>query len=301
MSVLNRFGNMNPPQELMDHPYRMAVEPFCIKGNLYFVGNIQYSTLLIDTGAGLILLDVPPTELMPYTLNNIWKLGFDPRDVELIVISHAHVDHYGSVNAFRSVTGAEVLLSRVDADDMVARHEWFVEHSKHMGYGNELFVPDRLLEDGEVIELGNTKMRCVLIPGHTRGTMAHFWDVVDGAKTYHAGIYGGAGFLTLSDEMIKECELTPQIRKDFSDSIDKVWDEPVDIMLGNHPFHADTWKKRAAQKAGDADAFVDPEEWHRFLQELKDSYAAYLTLSQEEIAEIFAESDFEKYVGCYLD
>lgn len=300
MSVLNRFGNMNPPQELLEHPYQMDVEPFCIKGNLYFVGDIMYSTLLIDTGAGLILLDVPPTEFLPYTLNNIWRLGFDPRDVELIVISHAHVDHYGSANAMKHLTGAQLLLGHVDADDMLARPEWFKKHNTFVGWGDECFTPDRTLEDGEVIELGNTRMRCVLIPGHTRGAMAHFWDVVDGDKTYHAGIYGGAGFLTLSDEMLEECELTPAIRDDFAASIDKVWDEPVDIMLGNHPFHADTWKKRAVQKAGDEDAFVDPEEWHRFLQELKESYATYLALSQEEVAKAFEKSDFQDYVGRYL-
>ncbi len=88
---------------------------------------------------------------------------------------------------------------------------------------------------------------------------------------------------------------------DFLASIDKVWDEPVDIMLGNHPFHNDTWKKRAAQIKGDEDAFVDPNEWHRYLSELKESCQYFLSLSTEEAAKQMIESRFMEYSGKYLN
>lgn len=63
--TLGRFGNMNPPANLAKHPYNLAVEPFNIKGNLYYIGAAQNSTHLIDTGNGLIILDVPPIEYLP--------------------------------------------------------------------------------------------------------------------------------------------------------------------------------------------------------------------------------------------
>lgn len=298
--TFGRFGNMNPSKQLTDHPYKLAVDPFCIKGNLYFVGAAQNSCHLIDTGEGLVLLDVPPTEYLPFVINNIWKIEFNPEDIKLIVVSHAHTDHYGSINAIRTFTNAKVCISKVDAEDMAKKPLVYEQFDAEFGPYNESFTPDFTLEDGQIIEIGNTQIRCVLIPGHTLGTMAHFWDCHDGDKIYKVGIYGGAGFLTIQDSMLERFQFPTSLRDDFLASIDKVWDEPVDIMLGNHPFHNDTWKKRAAQLAGDEDAFVDPNEWHRYLTELRESCKYFLSLTPEEAAEQMKESRFMEYSGKYL-
>ncbi len=41
--------------------------------------------------------------------------------------------------------------------------------NRELGYYNESFVPDVELQDGDLIQLGNTTIRCVLTPGHTIG------------------------------------------------------------------------------------------------------------------------------------
>lgn len=212
---------MNPPEYLTSHPYKLATDPFKIKGNLYFVGAAQNSTHLIDTGDGLIILDVPPIEYLPYVIDNIWRMGFDPKDIKLIIISHAHGDHYGSVNAMRKITSAQVAISKVDAEDMASKPEIYNGHIKEFALFNENFTPDLTLEDGQIIEMGNTKIRCVLIPGHTLGVMAHFWKCYDGDKTYNVGIYGGAGFITLQDSMLSRFHFPESLRDDFLASIDK--------------------------------------------------------------------------------
>lgn len=76
----------------------------------------------------------------------------------------------------------------------------------------------------------------------------------------------------------------------FVESIDKVWDREVDIMLGNHPFHADLFEKHERVMAGEKDAFIDSTEWHRYLQELKDCYEVFLTLTPEEVDEMYSKS-----------
>ena len=63
------------------------------------------------------------------------------------------------------------------------------------------------------------------------------------------------GFVTLREARLKECGLSMEMRKVFSESIDKVWDEKVDVMLGNHPFHNDTYDKHARVLNGEKDAF----------------------------------------------
>lgn len=301
MADFDCFGNMFPPKEFEEHPYLLDIEPFCIKGNLYYAGNAQYSSLLMDTGEGLIVLDTPPAENLPGFINNVWKLGFKLSDIKIILLSHGHVDHYGSANQLRAMTEATVYLSRADAEDFKAHPQFYTDMEALFSPINERVVPDKLIDDGDVISLGNTDVRCVTVPGHSRGTIANFWTVFDGENSYKAGVYGGAGFITLSDEMLEADGLEKTQREVFMHSIEKVWDEPVDIMLGNHPFHADTLRKRAKQIAGDKDAFVDPTEWQRYLQKLKQSYKTYLAMTPEEVADAYKESSFQKFTGQFME
>ena len=174
-----RFLNTFPPDKMLCHPYWMAEPPFRIWGNLYFVGNSWCSSHLIDTGDGLILLDTPCLAELPYLLDSIWSVGFNPREIRMILISHAHHDHYGAASALRHITGAKICLSAVDAADMAARPEWFHRHNRERIPPDENFRADRLLEDGETVKLGDTQIQCALTPGHTPGTMSHFWTAHD--------------------------------------------------------------------------------------------------------------------------
>lgn len=295
MKNFNRFGNMTPPPEVLRRSYLMAEEPFQIYGNLYFVGNSWCCSHLIDTGEGLILLDTPCQNELAYLINNIWKLGFSLQDLKYIVISHAHHDHYGAVQALVHLTGAKTFLGEIDARDMVEHPERFYRKDYENGRFDEPFRADVWLNDGDVIELGNTKMRCVLTPGHTIGVMSHFWEAYDGTESKRVGIYGGAGFVTLSEKYVEESGVPKNIRDIFLESIDKVWDEKVDIMLGNHPFHNDTFEKheRALKEGGTP--FIDPTEWKGFLQELRDRYKAFLKLTDKQVEEMYAESSFFTY------
>lgn len=295
MSDFNRFGNMMPPAEYMRSPYKMDRHPFCIAGNLFFVGNLWTSSHLIDTGDGLILLDTPCAGGLPGLLRNIWELGYELSQLKYIVISHAHPDHYGSANALAHLSGAKVFLGRVDAEYMRTHPERMDRWNRDVGFYNESCVPDVELEDGDVVSLGNTRMRCVLTPGHTIGVMSHFWDTEIDGKTMHVGIYGGAGFVTVSEKALREENLPLSLQKSFSDSIDKVWNEPVDIMLGNHPFHNDTYQKWEKAQPGGANPFVDSAEWHRFLSDLRTRYSDFLRKTPEEVAAMYVTSQFCDY------
>lgn len=295
MEAFNRFGNMNPTPEYAKRPYLMDRPPFRIAGNLYFVGNLWCSVHLIDTGAGLILLDTPIAGNLPGLINNIWSLGFNPADIKYIIVSHAHADHYGAVRALVHMTGAKTFLSAVDAEYMRQHIKQMEIMNQKIGYYNECFEPDVELEDGDLIELGNTRIRCVLTPGHTVGVMSHFWTLEDGGRTLRIGIYGGAGFVTVSKKALEEDGLPLSVQQTFLDSIDKVWDEPVDLMLGNHPFHNDTYHKYERMAGGDANAFIDPTEWHRFLSELRDKCRAFLAMTPEQVEKMYARTQMEDY------
>lgn len=167
--------------------------------------------------------------------------------------------------------------------------------NRELGYYNESFVPDVELQDGDLIQLGNTTIRCVLTPGHTIGVMSHFWTLQDGQDTIRVGIYGGAGFVSVSEAALRRNGMPLSLQQDFLTSIDKVWDEPVDLMLGNHPFHNDTYQKYARLCQGDKDAFLDPGEWHRFLNELRTRYQTFLAMTPEQVEAMYAKSQINDY------
>ena len=292
-----RFGNMFPPEEAKLHPYLIDKDPFKIAGNLYYVGNMWCASHLIDTGEGLVLLDVPCASGYPGLLYNIQKLGFKVDDVKYIVISHAHTDHYGCVNALVHRTHAKTFMGRVDTEDMLNNPERTKRLDDGLGPYNESFIPDVKLEDGDVIELGNLKMRCVLTPGHTIGVMSHFWDIDVDGKKIHVGIYGGSGYGSLSTEGLKKFGLPLTMQEVFLQSIEKVRNEPVDLMLGNHPFHSDEYQKHKRSLTEKENPFIDPSEWQRFLDELGTGFKEFLNYSPEQMKELFAESHLMEYYG----
>lgn len=293
--MFNRFGNMNPTAEYSRRPYLMNRPPFRIAGNLYFVGNLWCSSHLIDTGDGLILLDTPTAACLPGLMFNITSLGFCLKDLKYIVVSHAHTDHFGAVAALSYLTGAKTFLGEVDAQDMRDAPERMEKMNRDLGAYNECFIPDVELKDGDIISLGNTNMRCVLTPGHTVGVMSHFWTMEDQGRTLRVGIYGGAGFVTLSRAALERNGQPLTLQKDFLTSIDKVWNEPVDLMLGNHPFHNDTYLKRKRVLAGEKDAFIDPGEWHRFLTDMRTKFQAFLSMTPQEVEAMYARSQILDY------
>lgn len=236
------------------------IKPARIFGNLYFIGIRAVCTHLIDTGDGLIIIDPGYSESLNIIVDNIRDLGFKTSDIKYIVISHAHFDHMDSVSALVSMTGAKTFVGKADLPLLTGE----IYH-----YPIKPFKPDVLLEDGDIIKLGNTSINCVSTPGHTDGTMSFFFDVSDGEKTYRAGMFGGAGTNTLMKDFLKEHNLPFESRRIFIESINKIKNEKVEIFLGNHLGNNNTEEK--LKKLGNAgiNPFIQNsrEEWKLFLEE----------------------------------
>lgn len=87
---------------MLHRVWESRMEPFRVFGNLYFVGTKPASAHLIDTGAGLILLDSGYPETLYLVLDSIRRLGFRLEDLALILHSHGHIDHIGGTRAGRA-------------------------------------------------------------------------------------------------------------------------------------------------------------------------------------------------------
>ena len=76
--------------EICSRPWKFAVAPFRVIGNVYYVGNSNVSSHLIDTGDGLILLDTAFPQTVYLLLESIRRLGFDPVPVAIVDDENEH-------------------------------------------------------------------------------------------------------------------------------------------------------------------------------------------------------------------
>ena len=249
------------------HPWEYAVEPFRIAGDLYYMGNRDVSSHLIDSGAGLILLDTTYPQTVYLLLESIRRLGFNPDDIAYILHHHGHYDHFGGTRAIVELTGAKTCLGAADIEVLETRPElsWGPEYGVAFC---ETFAVDIPLNDGDVISLGNTSVTCVATPGHTPGAMSFFFDVEEGGRTYTAASHGGPGLNTLTDEYLAKYGLPASRRQDYLASLQRLGKRHVDIFIGCHPGQSDTLEKRAAMTPIH-NPFIDPQAWPRFLSGLE--------------------------------
>lgn len=255
--------------EFFTNPSIARIEPFKIADGLYYVGDKKVCIHLIDTGDGLILLDSGYLGATHLLVDSIWRAGFDPKNVSWIIHTHGHSDHFGASDEFRRMYGTKLAISRVDAEAIREKEKRAHVDNTSFPYAKTPEF-DYEIEDGEIFELGNVKIRCVLTPGHTQGVLSLFFNVTDNGNTYLAGLYGGAGVNALTLPYICYNEDPEDCPQQMLDSIKMLWDEPVVVHLGNHPYNNRTLEKRKRQIEEGGNPFISPNSWHDFLNELKD-------------------------------
>jgi metallo-beta-lactamase class B len=69
--------------------------PFKIHGNAYYVGTCGIGAILITGEQCHVLIDTGTEKGGELVAANIRALGFDPTDVEVLLLSHEHHDHAG--------------------------------------------------------------------------------------------------------------------------------------------------------------------------------------------------------------
>ncbi|MEG2350667.1 MAG: MBL fold metallo-hydrolase, partial [Hungatella sp.] len=224
------------------YPENSYIHPFCIYGNLYYVGNKSVGAHLIDTGEGLILIDTTYPTTVALLIQSIWELGFNPKDIRYILHTHGHFDHFGGTALLKTLSGAQTFLAEGDVKMFVENPELALCAYSRYSYV-EPFIPDVIMKDGDVVTLGNTEIRIVTTPGHSDGVISFFTTIREYGKPLIAGMHGGAGMNTMCRPFIEKYH-NDHCRTDFLSGIKKVYEEKVDIMLGNHAGHNHTLEKR---------------------------------------------------------
>lgn len=278
----------SPMGKMWTDQERRYVKPFRIFGNIYYVGDNYVCIHLIDTGEGLLLVDSGncgrgATAMM---IQAIWEAGFNPADVKWMILSHGHVDHIGGANFMKNMFGTKLYLGEPDAVMFREHPEWsYVQDSTD--YMDGIFEPDQVIRDGDELRFGSVSLKFYLVPGHTAGCIAFFFDAIEDNEVKRVGYFGGFGYNTLQQSYLEEIGDTKHLmRKAYLDSIDKVRNEKVDIFLGNHPINNHTLEKMACmQEHPEKNPFISPGEWAAYLDEKKEGLLAIMRRENDPLLE----------------
>ena len=244
------------------NPSVLYHKPFEVVDHVYFVGNNWVSAFLLDTDAGLVLLDCSIQETLYQMIDSFYQLGFDPHKLKKILLTHGHFDHCGAAGSLQKLSGCEVWIGAGDAD-------FFTEHRERIAHEERCpeFELTGCYDYTKPIELGNFTLEAVHCPGHTPGTTSFFFPATYRGKVVNCAIHGGLGAGVLTDKSLKESGLPASLREDYCESIEKVIDRGVDVVLPSHAGHPVDYDFLgiADGAPGAGGSFVDPSAWRRML------------------------------------
>ena len=267
-------GNAAIPPE-----WTRAVPPFRIAGNLYYVGSEDLAAYLVVTPQGDILINSNLESSPEQIRQSVEALGFHFGDIKILLISHAHYDHCAGSAAIVKMTGAKYEV--MDADVSVVQSGGKTDF--HYANDHAMWFPpahvDRVLHDGDRVQLGGTVLTAHKTPGHTRGTTTWTLDEKEGGRTLHVVVVGSPnvnpGYKLVGNQAY------PQIADDYKHQFAVLKQLPCDVFLGAHGVYFGLTEKYARSKQGDHTAFVDPEGYKHYIEDREQAFEAELKRQSE--------------------
>ena len=152
--------------------WKRPLAPFQISGNVYYVGTEDLGCYLVTTKQGHILINTGLVDSLPLINQSIEKLGFQLKDIKILLTMQAHYDHVAAMAEVQKATGAKMYATPGDKAALESG-------GKIDGFGDSpayQFIPirvDKILKDRETIKLGDAKITVLFHSGHTKGAASY--------------------------------------------------------------------------------------------------------------------------------
>ena len=248
--------------------------PFRIIGNIYYVGSKDLASYLITTPQGDILINSNLKTSVPQIRKSIEALGFNLKDVKILLISHAHVDHAAGSALIKTLTGAKYMVMAADVPVVESGGRKDFAYSKSPDMWFPPAKVDRVLHDGDQVRLGNVVLVAHLTPGHTKGCTTWTMKVVDHGKTYNVVIVGSPN-VNSSYKLVGDTAY-PQIAADYEKTFRTLKSLPCDVFLGAHGSYFGLQEKYPRIGLGGANPLIDPDGYRRYVATTEQTFRADL-------------------------
>jgi glyoxylase-like metal-dependent hydrolase (beta-lactamase superfamily II) len=155
-------------------PFEITKDVFIVGGpditdgrdGCVYLMNVE-ELILIDTGAGWSVENI---------IGNIKKLGFDPKNLAKIILTHCHIDHIGGAPEIKKRFGSKIYIHKLDAppletgDSILTAAKWYQTSFP------PTLVDVKLNSPEETLIISEQKIVCLHTPGHTPGSICIYLD-----------------------------------------------------------------------------------------------------------------------------
>lgn len=219
--------------------------PARLFGNTYYVGTCGITVLLVTGPDGHIMIDAATAAAVPSILANIRALGFDPRDVRLLLATHEHDDHMGGTAALKAATGARLLVREPARRAVETGKVEPTDPQFGIIKGISSVAVDGLVVDREVLRVGTIAITAVATPGHTDGGTSWHWRSCEGPRCM-----GFAYIDSLSPASRDGYRFSdhPERVAPFRETFRRVATMPGDLFLTTHPEASNFFERMAGKQ-----------------------------------------------------
>ena len=269
LTTLSAIAQKVQQPEITNAEWSKPYQPFRIAGNLYYVGTYDLACYLITTTNGNILINTGLAGSAAQIKSNIETLGFNFADTKILLTTQAHYDHMGAMAYIKKMTGAQLMVDEKEADVLSTGGNSDYALGGH-GSTYQPVKPDRLLHDGDSIQLGDMQLIMLHHPGHTKGSCSFLFTVKDDQRAYRVLIANLPTIVT--DKPFATITSYPGIASDYAYTLHAMKSISFDIWLASH---ASQFKLHDKHRPGDAynpAAFIDQRGYDAALSDLQKQY-----------------------------
>lgn len=203
-----------------------------IAPNILLVPSGDVVSMILARGERLAVIDTGLADTMPAALEpGLMRLGVLLSDIQLIVNTHGHPDHWGGNAAIQAASGAPVWAAIGDAGDLPA-------------------PPDKTLAEGDVVDLDGLRFEVLALPGHSAGSIGLYEPthrLLIAADAVQGG--GGRGVMPLVFHSFDA----------YRDTLNQVAGLDIDIVTLGHPF-AWSGDRRLSLRGPDVRQFIQDSQ-----------------------------------------
>ncbi len=150
---------------------------------------MEIKTLVLDnTNCYLLLTEKSAIVIDPAYKSDETELFLKENDDKerLILITHAHFDHIGDADRLRKECSVKIAIGSLDNP---ALSDNIVNEGANFGIDIAPFSADVLIEDGEILKIGDLEIKAFLTQGHTVGGMCYLINdnLFTGDILFHRG------------------------------------------------------------------------------------------------------------------
>lgn len=240
-------------------------EPFRIAGNFYYVGADAVSAFLITGPEGHVVIDGGYPSNGPMIVASIAQLGFDIKDVKVLLNTNPRRDTAGGLAAIQQASGAELWASEPSAHTLATGGDdpdiaMPLRTLFQIGlFSHPPARVDHRFKDGDTIRVGPIALTAHVTGGSARGCTSWTFPVQDGDRVLHVVYACALGAVSVMRYAEQEADIERSLRVLRS--------LPADIWVTAQSRAWGRYRKFVASQASKnpADAFIDPEGYRAYI------------------------------------